>query len=239
MAGLRQYLRDLSQQTATGWNRFWFEPSDVYDLCVLRILIGVLAVLWQVSYAFDLTRWFGPEGWLASHTMQRVLTGETGSVGLPDGSYLFWVSDPRWLWMLHLLGALVLVALTVGCYTRLASVASLVVLVSYVHRAPVLAGPMEPVLTMVVAYLCLAPVGRHLSVDCWRRGVDGGPLPPSAWATVARRLIQVHLVLIYLVMGLTKLGGETWWYGEAVWWLAAQPDSQWFDPAPCGPTRSC
>lgn len=231
MAGSRQYLRDLSQHVTAGWNRFWFEPSDVYDLCVLRILTGALAVIWQVSYAFDLTRWFGADGWLASATMQRVLNRQTGTVGLHEGSYLFWVSDSHWLWALHLLGTLVLVAMTLGFYTRVASVASLFVLVSYVHRAPLLAGPMEPVLTMLVAYLCLAPVGRCLSLDSRGQAADGSAGQLSAWATVARRLIQVHLVLFYLVMGLTKLGGETWWYGEAVWWLAAQPDSQWFDPS--------
>lgn len=231
MAGPRRYLRDLSQHAAAAWTRFWLEPSDAYDLCLLRILIGALAVVWQVSYAPDLTRWFGADGWLASSAVQRLLNSQTGTVGLHDGSYLFWISDSRWLWTLHLLGTLVLVALTLGFYTRLASVASLIVLVSYIHRAPLLTGPMEPVLTMMVAYLCLAPAGRYLSLDSRWRAADASAVQPSAWATVARRLIQVHLVLVYLVMGLTKLGGETWWYGEAVWWLAAQPDSQWFDPS--------
>ena len=231
MSGLQAYFRALSEHIGTAWNHFWFQPSDVFDLCVLRVLVGSLALGWQMSYLLDLTTWFGGEGWLASDAMQRVVSGGSSGVGFYDFSYLFWVSRPWLLWTVHFLGSLILLAFTVGCCTRWAAVASLVVLVSYVHRAPLLAGPAEPVLTMLVAYLCLAPVGQQVSWDRRRRGASWPLMRQSCWATVARRLIQVHLVMLYLVMGLTKLGGETWWYGEAIWWLAAQPDSQWFDPA--------
>jgi hypothetical protein len=48
----------------------------------------------------------------------------------------------------------------------------------------------------------------------------------SSWTTIARRLLQVHLVAIYAVMALSKLGAATWWNGEAIWWLSAQPLSR-------------
>jgi hypothetical protein len=41
--------------------------------------------------------------------------------------------------------------------------------------------------------------------------------------------MQVHLAAFYLFMGLSKLAGETWWAGEAVWWLLARTESRWID----------
>jgi hypothetical protein len=118
---------------------------------------------------------------------------------------------------------LVLLAFTLGWLTRVTSVLSLVVILSYIHRAPFLCGVIELVLTMFVAYLCLAPCGRALSLDAFVSRTQRDLT--SVWFTIARRLIQVHLVAIYAVMALSKLGGEagTWWNGEAIWWLAAQP----------------
>ncbi len=232
MSEIKRYFQGLSQHIGAGWNRFWFQPSDALDLCVLRFFVGLLALLWHASFGFDLVRWFGREGWLAGDAMQRLMAGGAEGLGAYELSYLYWISDPRWLWVVHFLGMIALLALTLGIYSRWAAVASFVVLVSYVHRAPLMMGPEEPVLTMLVAYLCLAPSGQHFSWDAWRRRNLERPVGDSSLATISRRLIQIHLVMFYLVMGLTKLGGATWWYGEAVWWLAAQPDSQWFDPAP-------
>jgi hypothetical protein len=231
MSDLQRYFQGLSHYVAAAWNRFWFRPSDALDLCVMRFCVGLLAFLWHTSFAFDLVRWYGPDGWLAGGAMQRLVAEGADRVSLSEFSYLYWITDPRWLWAIHLLGSIVLLALMLGVYSRWAAIASLVVLVSDIHRAPLLTGPEEPVLTMMVAYLCLAPIGQHLSWDAWRRRSQPLTVELHYIATVSRRLIQVHLVLIYLVMGLTKLSGATWWYGEAVWWLAAQPDSQWFNPA--------
>jgi hypothetical protein len=40
---------------------------------------------------------------------------------------------------------------------------------------------------------------------------------PSVSANVALRLLQVHVCIIYLAAGLSKLHGESWWTGTAVW----------------------
>ena len=40
---------------------------------------------------------------------------------------------------------------------------------------------------------------------------------PSARANLALRLIQVHLCVIYVFACLSKLQGESWWNGQAIW----------------------
>jgi hypothetical protein len=89
------------------------------------------------------------------------------------------------------------------------------------------------VLTFALLYLCLGPCGRALSLDALlaRRKPDLRATAPtrSVWANVALRLLQVHLAVVYLMMALGKLMGGVWWTGQAVWWLAARPDSRLVD----------
>jgi hypothetical protein len=48
-------------------------------------------------------------------------------------------------------------------------------------------------------------------------------------ATIATRLIQVHLALLVAMMGFSKLSGDVWWIGTGVWWLATRPESRLLD----------
>jgi hypothetical protein len=135
---------------------------------------------------------------------------------------------------LHYAGSLVLLLFTLGVFTRVTSVLALLVTLSYIHRGPMLTAQMEPILALVQFYLCLGPSGAALSVDAWRkrraaqlRGVELVPAK-SSWATVALRLLQVHITVVYVMMALAKVASPAWWNGSAIWWLAARPESQGF-----------
>ncbi len=224
------YLRGLAAYVGEHWNRFWFEPTESRDLGVLRIAMGTLALLWQLSFTADLATWFGPTGWLDA-ALVRQWIGMDATRGFSGRLSYLYIDVPAVLWGLHWASSLILLGFTLGFATRLTSILALGVVLAYVHRAPFLGGAAEPVLTMVVAYLCLAPSGTWFSVDGWRRTRTTVPARRlSSWTTISRRLIQVHLVLVYLVMVSTKLAGVTWWSGEAIWWLAVQPSAGALDP---------
>jgi hypothetical protein len=87
---------------------------------------------------------------------------------------------------------------------------------------------------MLLAYLCLAPCGRRFSLDHWLAIRRGSAIAPAAGelstaATIATRLIQVHLALWVAMMGFSKLTGDTWWSGLGIWWLIARPESRLVD----------
>ena len=229
----------------TAWNKFWFTSNDPCILSVLRILSGVIALYFLLSYNQDLVHWFGPDGLLPTETVRQI-TGAAStapSANRPVAfhiSHLDYITSVNTLWISHVLAILVVMAFTVGLLTRLTSVLSFLILLAYVHRAPMIAGLMEPVLVMLVMYLCLGPAGAFLSVDAWRKsrasqGKKGDSerqaqnTQESIAANIARRLIQIHLAGLYLIMGLSKLGGDTWWVGQAVWWLIAHTESRLVD----------
>jgi len=234
---LSSCFRELNDRVGAGWNRFWYAPADPLPLCALRVVAGLFALAWCGSYSQDLLRWFGPDGLLPIETVQGVLADETGRVRFYDASYWNLVTVPGQMWLVHGLGLAVLLCFTIGWRTRVSSVLALVVVLAYVHRAPMISGLMTPLLAPLIAYLCVGPAGACLSVDRWlclrrsaaRTGVERDPSRPSHAARVALRLVQVHLCGFCLLMGLTRLGGATWWRGDAIWWLAAQSDSRLVD----------
>ncbi len=246
------YWSRLFEQLGTRWNRFWFTPADPAPLSGLRLLAGLLAIYYVASFSTDLTRWFASDGLLTTETVRQLTNPETAEGGAPANfhwSYLHYAQRPVELWIAHLAGLAALVLFTAGLWTRVTSVLALIVVLSYVHRAPMLNGQFEAVLTMLLAYLAIGPSGRLWSVDAWLAGrreaavgprAAGGRRPDgdagSVVANISLRLLQCHVAALYMLMCLTQLGGAydgengaTWWRGEAVWWLLAKSESRLVD----------
>lgn len=223
------YFARLADAFGQGWTRFWFTPSDPATLSAIRLLTGLIVVYLHATLSFDLVAYFGPGGLLPVAEIAP-LEGWTFS-------YLNYLSAPPELWTVHLLGLAVLVLFTLGFWTRLTSVLALVVFLADVNRAPMITSLTEPIAAMVMLYLCLAPCGRRFSIDAvMARSAQRVSLLPrdpaselSTMATIATRLIQVHLALVVAMMAFSKLGGEVWWLGTGVWWLASRAESRLVD----------
>ena len=64
------------------------------------------------------------------------------------------------------------------------------------------------------------PAAQALSLDrviALATRAAGSQPAPSAGANLAMRLINVHMCVIYFFAGISKLQGESWWTGEAMW----------------------
>lgn len=235
MEAVRSACEQWSRDVGDRWNRFWFSPTAPESLAAVRIVAGVAVLYLLLSFLPDLITWFGPSGLMPTNAVQR--TASATAPGLPsDGSpvyrwsYFYLVDSPPALWTLHGLAMVIALAFTFGWATRITSVLTLVVVLSYIHRSPATAGQFEALLAPLLFYLCLAPCGRCWSIDRWRAVRRGNsPAGASVAANIAIRLVQVHLSFFYLTLAFTKLGGEVWWAGEAVWWLVARTDTRLVD----------
>ena len=209
------------------WEGFWFTPADPRPLAVVRIVVGLAAFAYVASFSSDLVRWFGPHGLLPPETSAAV-TGDAPSFRF---SVFRLANSPTQLWTIHGISLGVAAALTLGLVSRAAAAATLIAVLSYVHRSFVVGGLIEPVLAMFLLYLCVAPCGAYLSLDRLLRmpTLLRGSDQPCVAATISLRLMQVHLAALYAVMGVTKLYGNAWWDGEAVWLLLAQTHSRPLD----------
>jgi hypothetical protein len=86
---------------------------------------------------------------------------------------------------------------------------------------------MDNFLTIGLFYLMLSPLPDQLSLD-WRLR-DLRPKNPELlgfW----RRVLQLHLCVIYFFSGLTKCLGTGWWDGSSVWRSLIRPPFNVIDP---------
>jgi hypothetical protein len=198
---------------AAAWDRFWFAPAGVRPLAVVRILTGLLGLLLAWSYADDLLVWFGPDGMIprdvaAAWRSPWGVSLYDAATTAPAVRGLFWLT-------LAAFGAL-----AVGLGSRFAAVLAAVLWASLMHRGPMLAGPADDCLSVLLWCLAVGPCGGDLSVD--RLLAGRAARAPSPWARLSLGLLQVVASGITLAALLAQLKGDAWWNGTAAWWLASR-----------------
>jgi hypothetical protein len=227
------YFRRLSSGFGGWWTRFWFTPSDAMVLSLVRVLTGLVALWWYLSLLPDLQSWFGPDGIFSIDLALQIRSQSDSRFAF---SLLDYVNSASQLWVVYGLGIAAIALMVVGLFSRVTTIASLIFVLSFIHRAPMLARPVDDILPLMMFYLCLGPSGANFSIDALLRrrkapagAAAAGDVVYSSWATLAVRLMQVHLALIYGAMVIAQLQTGTWWQGTAVWWLMARPESRLLD----------
>lgn len=224
---LTDYLRELVRGTARGWNRFWFTPADPATLGLVRILAGAMLFYTHLVWTRGLFDFFTEEGWLNTAAVTAFQGGGFA------WSYHWYLTTPTALLTAHVAALVVFALLTVGLFTRVASVLACLAAISYVNRVPGALFGLDQINTLLAMYVMVGPAGACYSLDAWRarrRGASAARVAgPSIGANVAIRLIQVHMCVIYLFAGLSKLGGPNWWAGTALWGAIANLEYQSLD----------
>jgi len=213
--------------TASGigdtWMQFWFTPTDSRPLAIVRIATSLLGLLLLWSYADDLPAWFGPKGTLP----RDAVAAWRSPFGLSFFDFAISTASFR---VLFAVLAGVFGLLLVGLLTPVAAIAAAVLWASLLSRGPMLAGPADDCLAILLWCLAIAPAGEYFSVDRLLHDRMGMAAPRPSWRTgIAMGLIQVHAAAITIGAVLSQLKGDTWWNGTAAWWLAAREGSRVID----------
>ena len=214
------------------WDRFWFTPSSPAALGFLRIIGGLMLVYTHAVWGLRLEEFFGPSGWQDPELVSAYLADST--------AYTFWLYVPNeWLWTVHWSCLAILALFTLGLWTRVTSILSVIIVISYVNRAPLANFGLDQINVLLTVYLALGPCGATLSLDrLWaryraaRKALVAGsqpvypPIRPTVAANLSLRMIEVHMAILYFWAGLSKLKGYSWWDGTALWMGAANYEYQ-------------
>jgi hypothetical protein len=214
LSQLTGYFANLVRGVSDGWNCFWYAPADPTLLGLIRILTGLLLLYSHAVWGLALNDFFGADGWISRDLVDVLPTNQF--------AYSFWwLVPPRWMWPAYALAILILAAFAVGLWTRITSVLSFLVVVSFVNRVPEALFGLDKISGVLSFYLAIGPSGSTLSVDRWLGARRLDKKPTLATASVAAnftlRLIQVHMCIVYFFSGLFKLLGPAWWTGQAMW----------------------
>jgi hypothetical protein len=210
--GCRQWLISWGQ----AWNSFWFTASDPLPLAVLRIATGVLAAWASVVWLLDAESFFGEYGWQAPWNVWRMNDQPW------QWSWYFAWRSPTALLLFGWITLLSAVFMTVGLATPLAVIVTWAGLTAAANRAALNVFGFDDVLGLLLVPLAIGPSGSRLSIDGRLfPDIRGAITRPSPRATVAIRLIQVHLCVLYFFSGCGKMLGASWWEGTALWGAVA------------------
>jgi hypothetical protein len=190
-----------------------FGYGSPVTLGVLRLLIGMLAVLVLLFLIPDYRIWLSETG-LYPVAISNQYVGE-----VPRLSLLIGVTDPLVTGVVFGLTLLAAVMTALGLSSRIATVALFIGLNSLHFRVPEIINSGDTLLRLLAFYLMLAPCGAAVSLDrllaLWRGKATLRPREVSLWP---QRLIQFQLVVVYLTTVLQKLQGDLWLNGTAAWY---------------------
>jgi hypothetical protein len=212
-----------ADRVARTWLDFWFTPADPRPLAAVRILTGLLGLALAMSYAGDLVTWFGPSGMIPP----EAIDGWRPRVGL---SPLDTVTSSIGLQAFFVVLIIALAAVTAGVVSQVACVVAALLWAALLNRGPMLAGPADDCLAILLWCLAVGPCGGAWSLDRALRDRRGLALRlASPWASTSLGLLRVHATAITLGVLLAQLKGDDWWNGTAAWWLAASPEAPLVD----------
>jgi predicted DCC family thiol-disulfide oxidoreductase YuxK len=214
---LARFGREALAAVGRTWSQIWFQSRPTSPLELTRMGVGAALLLnysLAAPYLFD---FWGDDG-----RMPRALAMQDIS---PLTQSVFFYFNAPWQWVaFHALFLLCCAALVVGWRTSWVKWIVLVGQISYQHRDQNLTYGVDHILACLLLILCVAPIGRAMSLDRVRavRAVKRlnleGTLPPysSPWAGACTRLMQIQMAVLFFYSGIAKMG-STWWDGDAVW----------------------
>jgi hypothetical protein len=202
------------------------QQSAAVPLAVFRIGLAVL-LLWQaLALAPRLGDLFSSRGLVSSDVVERLtpvtaprlawVSGTLSHVGVNEACAI------RLVFGLHLIA---LAGMMFGWYTRTS-----VFIVWLTNLAFMTSGYMNvygaiEFLNIALFYCLFFPVHGALSLDqLWA----ARPVSDDA-CRLARRVLQFHLVIVYVTSGIDKASGIQWWNGEAIWRALTRTDMGQFN----------
>ncbi|MEZ6075456.1 MAG: HTTM domain-containing protein [Pirellulaceae bacterium] len=231
-------LRSWLQAWNGGWESFWFTPRGPQTLAIIRIACGAMLAYVHIVWASLIHDFMGVNAWISVDVVRSLHRTDwtLKLVVVYRKSTLLW---------LHQVAAIIAsLLMMVGLLTRYCDPGSLVVDTLMVcHRMTGALFGLDQVVVMLSMYLMLSHCGSTLSVDARLRNryVRTGSILSSYWVNwlfpaatpsiannVATRLLQLHLCVIYLFGGLSKMRGEMWFDGSA-WYSAVNYEYQSLD----------
>jgi hypothetical protein len=199
------------QKAGAAWNRFWFESDGRVQLRAFRIGLALLLFACYAIRSLDLELFFGEQGIMPASILPDVMPMQyrysifrvfTGNAALWIGNFV-------------LLAGLLAMAFGKGVLSRLATFVVWFVHLSFVHRNLAIAYGVDTISCFFLFYLLFAD-------DRDDRAYRPGDLR-AVLGSMAYRLSQIQVCIIYGYSGLKKLKGFMWWNGDAIWGSLAGP----------------
>ena len=205
---------------ADALRRFLIVPQSTTWLTVLRVRLGLQVLFYAISLRTDWIGLFSQEnqGLIRRDLMEAMLSAQSPLIPrigwIVDAGARVHLSENTVLWLLW--GAIILASLllVLGMFCRAASVVAWILYVCTAKSAELLSYGVDNFTIIGLFYLVIAPLPDAWSIDARLRGQD---LRTASLQGLHRRVLQLHLCIIYFFCGFAKCTGRDWWNGTSLW----------------------
>jgi Vitamin K-dependent gamma-carboxylase len=211
---------------------FLFPTGTDSWLTVLRLGLGLQTTLYSLSLRSDWNYLLaGTSGLINRNLADALLSVESRFV--PRLGWLVALGEHVGLGEGIVLSAAWICLLIAGCSLLIGFTCRVsAILAWFLHLCAAKSGGfvsygVDNFMTIGLFYLMLSPLPDRNSLD-WRlrRSRPKNPQLLGFW----RRVLQLHLCVIYFFSGLTKCLGSGWWNGSSVWRALIRPPFNVIDP---------
>lgn len=214
------------QRAWSSLKEFLFPLETDAWLACLRVGTGLQVIFYLLSLRGDWMDMFAPNAnGLVSREIAEVFTASdstlaptiswltkiAGQLGVSESAAL----SATW-WLLLITG----VFLVIGLFSRVAAIAACFLHLCVIGSGELLLYGADSFRTIALFYLVVAPLPDRWTIDAyWRSARDSD----ARLLGLCRRVLQVHLCLVYFFGGLAKCLGLGWWNGNSIWRALTRP----------------
>jgi hypothetical protein len=193
------------------WNRFWFESFDPIRWKLFRIAVCLIGFGFYAIRHVDLLEFYTNRNGFPLEALDDFFKMQW------RWSLLREVQSDGIVLALHLLFLALLLVIAAGWGRRWITIPTFILHLLFARLNLAAMYGVDTVMTFFLFSMCFAGTGK--------------PRHPLDWlfSSVGMRLAQVQVCLIYGFSGLGKLKGVSWWSGEALWGVLANPQLARFD----------
>jgi hypothetical protein len=205
---------------------FLFPPNSDSWLGILRIGVAFQVIIYCLSLRTDWNDLFSLDraGVIKRDLAEAMLSAQSHYIPrlgwLVDFASYFGAPEQTVLtgaWWSLLCAA---VLLLIGLFSREAAIATLFLHLCAVKSTSGLTYGVDNFTSIGLFYIMIAPLPDRWAADCWLRNTRR---KDSHLQGFHRRILQLHLCLIYFFGGITKCAGAGWWDGTSIWYALIRP----------------
>lgn len=209
MSSLTNRLRD-----------FLLTPQSSIWLTILRMGLGLQVLCYGLSLRKDWLELLEREN---QGVIRRDLTEAILSARSPFIPRVGWIADigaylglseatVLWaVWTVLMLAALLVV---IGLFCRISSVVVWLLYLCTAKSAELFSYGVDNFTIIGLFYLAIGPLPDSAALDAQWRGIPPGN---STLQGLHRRVLQLHICVIYFFGGISKCAGRGWWNGISLW----------------------
>lgn len=258
MNTLRYWSSQYLQEVVSLWDRFWFTPCLPHTLAAIRIATGLMLVYTHVVLATRLMAFLGPSAWITNEAVAQLHSQDYAwsylwyidqpavlwahqilvilvTLAFACGLFTRITAPLAWafqlMYMHRLTGALFgldQMTTMLTMYLMITPCGAVWSLDAWLRKRRLDArdeASQSASTSKTASSKTASPSNGHAS-RCleWFPSAD-----ESIAANIGTRLLQLHLCIIYLFGGVSKMRGEMWWDGTALWFAVSNYEYQSLD----------